>query len=87
MRVCSGEVGGAKDGGRVSCFGQGSKFLSATRTGVQMPWKRTKSWTADVVGGLTGRELGVPRCDGPWVQKEEKKTRLLSTRCRFSRVF
>ena len=60
VRVCSGEVGGAKDGVRVSCVGQGSMFLSATRTGVQMPRKRRKSWTADIVCGLTGRELGVP---------------------------
>ena len=49
--------------GRTSCFCQGSKFLSATRAGVQMPWKRRRSSTADIVCGHMGRELGEPRCD------------------------
>ena len=31
----------------MSCFCQGSKFFSIFRTGVQMPWKRRRSWTAD----------------------------------------
>ena len=64
VRVCSGEVGGAKGAVGQAVFVKAASFCRATRTGVQMPRKRRRNWTA-----ASGRELGVPRCDVPWVQE------------------
>ena len=62
--------------GRTSCFYRGSTLILATRTGGPMSWKR-RSWTADTVGSLAARELGVPRCDVPCIQDKEFQPRSL----------